>query len=915
MTFTRSFRLHILVLSVSFLASVSAADEASDTGETPAKEELKYEHIEELITVGTRHQSRSSIDSVVPVDLFNEADLNSVHSSDMIEILSYIIPSFSVRRHPISDGASFVRPTHIRNLEPHHTLVLLNHKRRHKAAFMQVGGWGAHGSDIGAIPGIAIESVEVLRDGAAALYGSDAIAGVVNFNLRDNVNESILRARAGQYRVGDGTEFVLEGYIGRELTNNGYVTASFQFADSDPTSRSQHYDLSIAGTGVLPHEALDATLSVNGKEFYGPDAFTYVYDEAGSLINVILEPDGIPDDPDTRYRDHFESVGGDRPFRNPEQIWGQPSRSQYAGVLNFRLNEVGDWDIYGFTNYTIKEQTGGFFYRRAGINTFHPVRLEDGSIFDIRQSIYPAGFTPQFSGDVVEVALLVGMQRDLSALWSADFSLNSGRSVVEYHIANTLNPSLGPRSPTSFRPGNLGNQELTLNADLSGSLEIGAIEPMSLALGFERRYERYEIESVDPASYELGPFGIRDPFNFEITQAEVDADPDDALTTIECRIPGYVMSGALCPTGDPINNTLPIGSNGFPGYSPLYATEQSRESFGLYVDGEINPAEPLLINSALRYEYFEDFGDIAVWKLATKYQISSNLNIRGSVGTGFRAPTTGQLSTTNVSTRIAPDGSPEAVGLFPATHAASMLFGSKELLPERAISFTLGATISSSRFGDITLDAYSTVIDDRLILASGFEVGPSQREKLVELAVPGARDIGRVSFFTNDVDTKTSGIDMTGHFQFDSSLGSTLLSWLVNVNRTEVTRRGAYIDDEGVFDIENGVPSHRATFTTRHTWRILDFLIRFRAYGPYQNASNATLEDIQTFDTEFFADISSSFSFDNGLQLELGVENVFDNYPSPGQFETCCGRIYRSDSVVPWQGSLVYIALKSEFGR
>ena len=200
-------------------------------------------------------------------------------------------------------------------------------------------------------------------------------------------------------------------------------------------------------------------------------------------------------------------------------------------------------------------------------------------------------------------------------------------------------------------------------------------------------------------------------------------------------------------------------------------------------------------------------------------------------------------------------------------------------------------------------------------MASGFVVGPSERERLIELAVPGARDIGRVSFFTNDVDTRTKGVDLTGHVNFDSRYGATSLSWLVNFNRTEITRRGAYINDEGVFDIENGVPSHRATFTVRHSWRILDFLIRLRQYGPYRNASNASLEDIQTFDTEFFVDISNSLNFDNGIQLEIGVENVFDNYPTPGQFESCCGRIYRSDSFVPWQGALVYIELETAFGR
>ena len=907
---------HVIRSLLSFaIASWHLATGASDTEHTDGESEPTYEHIEELIAVGTRHQSRSHTESVVPVDLFTENDLDSVHSSDMIEVLSHIVPSFSVRRHPISDGASFVRPTHVRNLEPHHTLVLVNHKRRHKAAFMQVGGWGAHGSDIGALPSIAIKSVEVLRDGAAAQYGSDAIAGVINFNLRESIGESMLRARLGQYGVGDGTETILEGYIGRDVTSNGYITASFQLADAEPTSRSQHYDISIAGTGVLPHEAVDAILIDEDRTYYGPDAYTYVYDSNGTLISVTLEPDGVPDDLDTSYRDHFESVGGNRLIKSPAQIWGRPTRRQHASLVNFGLNDVGHWDIYGFANYTTKDQTGGFFYRRPGISVFHPVRLQDGSIFDVRQSFYPAGFTPQFSGFSKEVAFSVGVQRELGTDWVVDLSLNSGRSLIEYSIANTLNPSLGPQSPTSFRPGDLANQEVTLNADFTGTVQLGSIDPVSLALGIERRAEQYEIKAGDPASYELGPFGSRDPFNLEITQAEVDSDPNDELTMIECRIPGLHTIGSLCPTGDPINNTLPIGSNGFPGYSPLYATIQSRNSYGLYLDGESSPTADLLVNGALRFENFEDFGDIVVWKLAAKFRASRAINLRGSMGTGFRAPSTGQLSTTNVSTRIAPDGSPEAVGLFPATHPASMLFGSNALLPERSTSFTFGVTINSSRFGDITLDTYSTDIDHRLILASGFEVGPAERVQLVELAVPGALDIGRVSFFTNDVNTRTTGVDLTGYFQFDTRFGTTSLSWLTNFNQTEITRRGTFIDDEGVFDIENGTPSRRTTVTATNTWRIFDFLIRVREYGPYKNANNATLQEIQSFNAEYFVDVASTISFNNGMQLEFGVENVFDNYPARGQFESCCGRIYRSDSIVPWQGSLFYLQLEAPFGQ
>ena len=884
-----------------------AQEESDETLEDTTLQGESAQPVEELVTIGTRRASQTLADSVVPVDLYISEEIQSVNSSDLIEVLSTLVPSFSVRRQPISDGASFVRPTHMRNLESHHSLVLVANKRRHRSAFLLVGGYGSQGADIGTVPSIAIDSVEILRDGAAAQYGSDAIAGVINFRLREDDSGVTFRARYGQYKVGDGQELTFEGNIGRTLVDSGFLNLSFQLSKSDATSRSQPYDISIAGTGTLPHEAVSNELTIEGISYFGPDAFTYTYSDDGIPLQVLIGPDGIPDDLDRRYAENFPNVGAGRPFSSPAQIWGQPERQQAIFAVNVGLDLTDSKELYAFSTFAQKDQTGGFFYRRAGISTFYPVRLADGSIFSARRDLYPAGFTPQFTGEIGDFAVHGGLRENNLIVWDYDLSIGYGRSKVQYELENTLNPSMGPDSPTKFQPGNLVNSELALNFDVVREFDTRLASPVHLAMGLEYRNEIYQIQEGDPASYQVGQFAFPDPFNFEITQEEVDADLDDNLTEIECRIPGFENVGSLCPTGDPIHNTLPIGSNGFPGYSPIWATDYDQFSYAGYLDLEVDLNEKWRANGALRYENFEDFGSVLIWKLASRVSLSSSTNVRGSLGTGFRAPTAGQLSTINVSTRISAEGVPIAVGLFPASHPGSQLFGSIPLDAEYSSNVTLGLTSKLTDGLDMAVDYYNIELEDRIILSSRFQVTPEQTERLLELNVPGATEIGLVSFFTNDVDTRTQGIDLVASWSLTSGLGNSTFQANMNINDTKITGRGSYVGSEGEFDIENGVPNNRLTLSLNHGFRNVDFLTRIRRYGEYENASNASLSQIQKFKSEILVDLAATLNFNDGYQLRIGAENVFDNYPDRGEFETCCGRIYRSDSIMPWQGALYYI--------
>ena len=897
-----SNRRHLHVL----LVATSVASAAAVNGAPADNAENADQLVEVVVSVGTRVRTRTAADTAVPVDVFNREQVESINSSDLVEVLNAIVPSFSVRREPISDGASFIRPTHLRGLDTHHTLVLVDGKRWHRAALMRLGGFGAHGPDVGSIPAIAIDSVEVLRDGAAAQYGSDAIAGVINFKLKTDASGLRLRTRLGGYAEGDGEEATVEAGVGLPLGDAGFLNIGVQASDSAPTSRSEPYDIAIGGSGITPLNATASQATVNGVTYYGPDAFTFTYSPSGGIVQVLRGSDGIPDDLDTRFADNFRRVGGDRDFASPAQIWGQPDRRQANLVVNAAL-PLAAVELYGFATFATKDQTGGFFYRRPGVSQLLPVRLADGSIYDPRVSLYPSGFTPQFSGDVVDQAILGGVRGERANGLTFDFSASRGADEIRYRIANTMNPSMGPETPTRFRPGNLVNSETAANADFAWPWEIGLSSPVNVAFGMEYRDETYRIEAGDRPSYEVGPFGRPDPFNFETTQAEVDADPDDDITVIECRFPGFESVGSLCPEGDPINNTLPIGSNGFPGYPPAFSSELHRHSQAVYVDLEADLTLRWLANVAVRYEKFSDFGDVGIWKLATRYKATDNINLRASLGTGFRAPTPGQLATTNVSTRIDPNGFPRAEGVFPSTHPAAALFGGQPLDPERSRSWTLGfATTPFERF-TLTADLYRIRLDDRIVLSSQFAVGPDEAAELMRLGVPGANDIAQVRFFTNDVQTETSGVDVVASCTFDSSLGSTTLNAAFNVNRTRILDRGRFVDAEAEHDVENGVPATRGVITAVHGVGRFDLLLRARYYGEYKNTLDASLETVQTFGREVMVDVELTRTWRGKFALKAGVQNILDNYPDRGEFEVCCGRIYRSDSVIPWQGALAYL--------
>ncbi len=892
-----TFNRHPLTLAIA-VAGLTAAGMSA-----PAFSQGGATTIEELVVLGSRAAPRAATDTPVPVDVFNSQALESVASSDMVDVIGQLVPSFNVSRQPISDGASFTRPIQLRGLDTHHTLVLVNGQRRHRSALLQLGGFGAHGPDVGTIPSSAVASVEVLRDGAAAQYGTDAIAGVLNFNLKEMSEGGDLSVRFGEYDAGDGRELIIDGSFGLPLGSNGFLTISGQYADVDPTSRSVLYNLP-GPDGRVPSQIFADDLAggttIDGATFFGPDNLTITRNEAGEVLDIQMGGDGVPDDLDSRFVDFYSSVNGPGPFSDVEQPWGQPSRDQWMLFFNAGLPINDQLELYAFGNYSEKDQISGFFHRRTDVPQLRPVRLEDGTLYNPRDDLYPAGFTPQFGADIADMSVAFGGRGDLENGLGYDVSAFYGRNEIDYVILNTMNPSMGPETPTEFSPGTLENEEWSLNANFVTSFDAGLASPLTFAFGGEYREEKYTLGLGDVASYTVGPFAFPDPFG-------LCADPTQARP----ELVEFIADGCAAGT-DPALNALPVGSNGFPGYSPQVAGSESRNSWAVYTELEADLTSDWLVNAALRYEDYSDFGDVAIWKLATRYSVTPTVNLRGSIGTGFRAPTIGQIATTNVSTRIAPDGFPVAEGVFPSTSAAAGLFGGDVLDAEDSFSYTLGITATPLDALTLTLDYYYIELDDRIVLSSAFSVGPEEVAQLEALGVEGANTIGQVRFFTNDVDSETWGVDLVADYALESDYGTTRISTAFNYNKTKITRAGDFISTQDQFNRENATPKTRGNVTVRHSWSAFDVMARARYYASYERAENAALTNLQDFSSKTFFDLEGTYTFQENYRFTLGAQNLFDTFPTQTQFQ-CCGRAYDSASIVPWQGAFYYLRASASF--
>ena len=876
----------ILALVPALLAgawSEEAAKEEEGAGPDGAYTDDVY-IMEESIVVGTRHAPRSERDSAAPVDVLNSEELLTQAAVDMDDILRTLTPSYNIQRHGIDDEATLVRPATLRGLPPDNLLVLVNGKRRHRSGVIALLGsslnTGSQGPDLSLIPAIAIAQMELLRDGAAAQYGSDAIAGVLNLRLRDASDGVRLETRTGQYFEGDGRLTQVAGNAGLPLTQDGFLNLSVEYRQSDPTIRS------------------------------------------GQRANA-------------------ETLAGrGYPVEDPAQIWGSPD---IDGVWNTFFNtgvDLGNGaEAYGFGGWAKRRAEGGFFFRAPGTSSargsvfrigdqravadldpddgIDPADLEvpslDSSFDEVQAFVdehqgdfflfnerFPGGFTPRFGADIRDLSLVAGVRGGGPAGLKWDASLSGARSNIEFFIFNTINASLGPETPTSFRPRDYIQTEVAANLDFSYAVDVTALaSPLGLAWGAEWRQETFESVAGDEPSYVVGPFAAQ----------------------------GFSS-----------------GSNGYQGLDPRNAGTWDRPNYALYLDLQADVVPQLQLGTAVRYEdYYSDFGNTLNGKLSALFRATDRVNLRSTVSTGFRAPSPGQANLRAVTTGFSGVGGLTEQGQVPPTHPIAAALGGVELTDEKSVGFSVGTAMELADDLDLTLDYFDISIEDRIALTGNIEI-TDQIAAIIreEEALQGVSVLQEVKFFSNDFDTRTQGLDVVlswtrtwdarsqSHVDLAWNWTRTTLEDFSEV-RTVTEFLGKPLDEPIDFtlmtprrevELEEMNPEHRLVLTGSHQLGPWNGMVRpsyFSGWKACRFQSNSC-GNLDAFDGGVIIDAEVGYAFGERYRIGVGAQNILDSVPevvpgTPGHPSETEGQGNLRPESTPWDynGAFWYTRLYIDF--
>ena len=646
----------------------------------------------EVRVVGSRSYNRSATDSPVAVDVIDISDLAaSTGKAEVNQILQYSAPSFNATKQSGSDGADHIDPASLRGLGPDQTLVLVNGKRRHQSSLVNVFGTrgrGNTGTDLNAIPASAIKRIEILRDGASAQYGSDAIAGVINIVLKDRSDGLSASLTRGAYSTAIGDGYAEEsGETIYNVEGKNRLDGEEKSFDGSTTRLDLNYGASLS--------------------------------DGGGFANVTTE-----------FLTRDRTL---RPGFSWRKGYGTAAVDGFAFLVNSALPLGDRTEVYAF---------GGRSFRDTDAYAFSRDGFADGDNRAV-PSLYPNGFTPRITSNISDVSATAGVRHSLGDGWRADFANTYGKNYFHYFIRGTNNASMGDASPTDFDAGGHSLAMNTTNLDLSRYYDDVA-EGLNVAVGLEYRTERFTIFAGDESSYAIYDENGVPVTNPALQEPAVDANGDQ----------------------------LPGGSQGFPGYSPANVVDRGRSNFGVYVDAELNATRELLVGGAARYERYSDFGETLNFKGTGRYRLSPGLSVRGSVSTGFRAPSLAQIHYNLVFNNIVAGASLRTL-LASNTSTVTKAFGIDRLKQETAFNGSLGFTYESGGFS-ATVDAYSISVDDRIILTDNFDATS------LDVGVEAAQ------FFANGVDTRTTGVDLVLGYRTDVGPGRLSVGLAGNVNDLEI---------------------------------------------------------------------------------------------------------------------------------
>ena len=819
----------VLLSSLSALALLAAPaaaqtqpDVASESAGEAQAEQRSVPDGGEIIVTGTRRTDRTVADSPVPVDLLTQEALTQSGNTDTARVLRELVPSFNFPQPSITDGTDVIRPATLRGLGPDQTLVLVNGKRRHTSALLNINGSVGRGTaavDINNIPTIALGRVEVLRDGAAAQYGSDAIAGVINFQLRSARDGGRFTVTYGRYETRVNS---VNDYDGLALGANGQPTlapdGTFVLNDGRERKRSDGQTLTFQGTLGLPLFA-EGFFNISGE----------------------IQQREPTNRTDADPRRQYALIGGlvdprELTFNRFSHRYGDPETFDGKLFVNAGL-PLGGAEVYAFGSYNDRDGESGGFYRIAS---------------DARNitAIYPDGFLPLIRTEQDDIAGTAGVRGDFSG-FRFDLSGSYGKNVVDFTIANSLNRSLGAASPTKFDSGGLRYAHMVFNLDVSRDLQLGFLSKASIAAGVEYRRESFDIRAGELASYVNGPAG-----------------------------------------GAP-------GAQVFPGFQPVIGgvavdEKNGRNNKSAYLELDADLTDRINVQLAGRYEDYSDFGSDVNGKAAVRIEFVEGLAARGSVSTGFRAPSLQQQfyaaqATNNVNGILL-----DTVTL-PVDNPVAQALGASPLDAEDSLSYSAGLVFNAIPRLNVTLDAYQVEIDDRIVVTENLGAfGTAAQNTAVRniLIAAGFPSVTAARFFINGIDTRTRGLDAVATYRLPlGGFGDVGLTAGFNYNKTKVTGNNADLGllaqvpglvlfgRQETLRIERGQPRTKINLGLDYDRDWLGATIRTTRYGKVLGGGSEPFLDL-ALEAKFVTDLEVRATVGERFDFAVGANNLFDVYPT-----------------------------------
>ena len=819
--------------------------------------------LDEVVLIGSRNPNRTAVDSPVPVDVIDVSELTSTGPQvNLNQILNFVAPSFTSNTQTISDGTDHIDPASLRGLGPDQVLVLINGKRRHNSSLVNVNGTfgrGSVGTDLNAIPSASIKRLEVLRDGAAAQYGSDAIAGVINIVLNDNVNELNLKVTTGanfaknannQTGGVDGETVNISANYGIPLGDKGgFINFTGDFDYREDYSRMKEWESPIFNfynTVERFANSDDYDLSqlldddVTDVNFYAGEAG--IIPVGSSLtkpeLRTILGADNTTSELAARglVRSDFNMRVGQSKVRG----------GRFFANLSIPLDDNGT-KLYSFAGTSSRDGNSAGFYRLPREErTYTPA--------------YINGFLPEINSTISDKSLSVGIKGKISD-WDVDLSNSWGKNAFLYTIGNTFNASMQNASPTTFDAGGFNFMQNTVNLDINQFFD-DVMSGLNVAFGAEYRLENYEIVAGEEASY-----------------AQYTADGE------VIKLPTQI------PSQDFFGRSRPGGSQVFPGFSPANELSRGRSSIAGYFDLEADLSETFLASFATRFENYSDFGSTINFKLATLLKATDNINFRAALNTGFRAPSLHQLNFNSTST-IFQDGIPVEVGTFANDSKAAKLLGIPQLKEETSKSISLGFTAKIPEANlTVTVDGYFVGIDDRVVYTGQFRApaGPDGDElrKLLSQANASA-----ASFFANAIDTESKGLDivithntllgtesrlksdLSGTFSKTKKVGAIKASDVLE----DAGLVGTYFSEDSRIYLEEAVPRTKVNLSNSLTTGKFNVFLRNVWFGEVSEATT-NIDNQQVYDSKIVTDLSLGYQASESLTFTVGANNLLDVYP------------------------------------